>query len=122
MDDRIKYGTLPYEIEYIQSYLSEYMKTQIEFDKLCILYGTDTVKNIMKAISCSVLDVEDMIKKCAIIDDNVYTFTTQSFELATEPKPQDRITQLKSQLKHCNNYLERQNIERKLNRLYKERR
>ena len=34
----------------------------------------------------------------------------------------DQITSLKSQLKHCNNYLERQNIERRLNRLYKERR
>ena len=33
-----------------------------------------------------------------------------------------QITTLKSQLKHCKNYLERQNIERKLNRLYKERR
>lgn len=32
------------------------------------------------------------------------------------------ITSLKSQLKHCKNYLERQNIERELNRLYKERR
>ena len=34
----------------------------------------------------------------------------------------DQITSLKSQLKHCKNYLERQNIERKLNRLYKKRR
>lgn len=33
-----------------------------------------------------------------------------------------RITTLKSQLKHCKNYLERQSIERELNRLYKERR
>ena len=33
-----------------------------------------------------------------------------------------RISTLKSQLKHCKNYLERQNIERELNRLYKERR
>ena len=33
-----------------------------------------------------------------------------------------RILTLKSQLKHCKNYLERQNIERELNRLYKERR
>ena len=33
-----------------------------------------------------------------------------------------RITTLKSRLKHCKNYLERQNIERELNRLYKERR
>ena len=32
-----------------------------------------------------------------------------------------RITTLKSRLKHCKNYLERQNIERELNRLYKER-
>ena len=31
-----------------------------------------------------------------------------------------RIDNLKSQLKHCKNYLERQNIERELNRLYKE--
>ena len=33
-----------------------------------------------------------------------------------------RISTLKSQLKHCKNYLERQNIERELNRLYKEKR
>lgn len=33
-----------------------------------------------------------------------------------------RILTLKSQLKHCKNYLERQNIERELNRLYKKRR
>ena len=33
-----------------------------------------------------------------------------------------RIITLKYQLKHCKNYLERQNIERELNRLYKERR
>lgn len=33
-----------------------------------------------------------------------------------------QITTLKSQLKHCKNYLERQNIERRLNKLYKERR
>ena len=33
-----------------------------------------------------------------------------------------QITSLKSQLKYCKNYLERQNIERKLNRLYKKRR
>ena len=38
------------------------------------------------------------------------------------PSTTEQITTLKSQLKHCKNYLERQNIERKLNRLYKERR
>lgn len=40
------------------------------------------------------------------------------------PQPstiESEICNLKSQLKHCKNYLERQNIERKLNRLYKER-
>lgn len=31
----------------------------------------------------------------------------------------DRITQLKSQLKHCKNPLQKLNIERELNRLYK---
>ena len=39
-----------------------------------------------------------------------------------QPSTTDQITSLKSQLKHCKNYLERQNIERELNRLYKERR
>ena len=38
------------------------------------------------------------------------------------PSTDQQITSLKSQLKHCKNYLERQNIERKLNRLYKKRR
>lgn len=32
---------------------------------------------------------------------------------------QDRITQLKSQLKHCKNHMQRLDIERELNRLYK---
>lgn len=34
---------------------------------------------------------------------------------------ESEICNLKSQLKYCKNYLEKQNIERKLNRLYKER-
>ena len=38
------------------------------------------------------------------------------------PSTDSQITSLKSQLKHCKNYLERKNIERKLNRLYKKRR
>ena len=56
---------------------------------------------------------------------NYNTYTTMDFNYGVEleiKQPQvtnqDRITQLK----HCKNYLERQNIERNLNRLYKERR
>ena len=43
-------------------------------------------------------------------------------QIETPSTTDQQITSLKSQLKHCKNYLERQNIERKLNRLYKKRR
>ena len=60
--------------------------------------------------------------------DNIrdYTFEMEYVnyyeEEVKEQSTDSRIITLKSQLKHCKNYLERQNIERELNRLYKERR
>ena len=41
----------------------------------------------------------------------------ESSKLST---PQDEIIILKRQLKHCKSYVERQNIERRINKLYRE--
>ena len=57
----------------------------------------------------------------SLLKDNSKKFPSFSMEYETEvlETNQDRITQLKSQLKHCKNHMQRLNVERELNRLYK---
>ena len=74
------------------------------------------------------LDYKQLFKVYGFEVDEIkdYTFEMEYInyydEEIKEPSTTDQIASLKSQLKHCKNYLERQNIERKLNRLYKKRR
>ena len=101
-----------------------------KYYEMCYTYGKELVDIILETEDCSIDDVESYIKKV----DDIYVYynlgemslkelSDKWNELRREPQSTDsRITTLKSQLKHCKNYLERQNIERELNRLYKERR
>ena len=98
------------------------MELENEFARLNNLYGCDKVKEIMKSTCCSVFEVEDYINKVQFTKDNIYDITQ---ELANEYDNQiehisiNHIIQLKSQLKHCKNHMQRLNIERELNKLYK---
>ena len=59
----------------------------------------------------NMLDRPNTIPRC-----NSFSMEYKTEVLETN---QDLITQLKSQLKHCKNHMQRLNIERELNRLYK---
>ena len=118
-------GKLSIDEELELEKFKQLLKLEQEFARLNILYGADKVKRIMKATKCSVFEVEQYINSVIIdMKGGGYLITTpfsigDCIEQCAEITLQDRITQLKSQLKHCKNPLQKLNIERELNRLYK---
>ena len=110
--------------------LTYLMALQNEFDKLCMLYGCEYVKQIMKTTSCSVFEIENYINKNKedfLIKLYGRDFVKQSEDavemwntIASKQFP--TIAQLKSQLKYCKNPLQKLNLERELNRLIREKR
>lgn len=69
-------------------------------------------------LTTSTKNSEELIN---LLKENSKKSSLFSMEYETEvlETNQDRITQLKSQLKHCKNPLQKLNVERELNKLYK---
>jgi len=113
---------------------TKYLQLALYYD-MCYIYGKELVDMILEEQDCSIDEIWRHVVK--IGDDYVYCdirnlkpyvdsgfSVVQSIGLFNEatkytPSNQCRITQLKSQLKHCKNPLQRLNIERELNKLYK---
>lgn len=108
--------------------VTETKRVEREYIRLLSKYDSDMINKIISMTSCSIFDVEEYINRVQFTKDGFFMIDLASlsdlhFEsLTSQPSIDTQILSLKSQLKHCNNYLERQNIERRLNRLYKERR
>ena len=93
-----------------------------EYIRLLLMYDSDMIDKIISITSCSIFEVEDYINKVQFTKEGMWLFDTSSLQESSKQLNSnyiDRITQLKSQLKHCKNHMQRLNIERELNRLYK---
>lgn len=90
-----------------------------EYFILASKYSEETISNILKITNCSMFEVEDYINTL----NNINVCYNYDFDKLMESfyidRPFDNVAQLKSQLKHCKNPLQRLNIERKLNELYR---
>ena len=95
------------------AYVSMYSAIRNMIKESLMLEGS---MNELKVITNDKLDEQEILSTCDILKN-----FAELYEIQTPQSTDSRITTLKSQLKHCKNYLERQNIERELNRLYKER-
>ena len=95
------------------AYVSMYSAIRNMIKESLMLEGS---MNELKVITNDKLDEQEILSTCDILKN-----FAELYEIQTPQSTDSRIITLKSQLKHCKNYLERQNIERELNRVYKER-
>ena len=110
----------------IDSMVEETKKVEREYIRLLSKYDSDMINKIISLTNCSIFDVEDYINRVQFTKDGFFMIDFASlsdlhFEESNQSNNQDRITQLKSQLKHCKNLLQKLNIEREMNRLIRER-
>jgi len=102
--------------------VEETKRVEREYIRLLSKYDSDMINRIISMTSCSIFDVEDYINRVQFTKEGLWLFDTSSLQELSEQlnsTNQDHITQLKSQLKYCKNQLQRLNIERELNKLYK---
>ena len=93
--------------------------------EMCYTYGKEFVDRILDEQDCSIDEVEKYLKK---VNDGYFYYDLRDLynafsisEVADQqPSIDDQITSLKSQLKYCKNPLQKLNMERKMNRLIRE--
>lgn len=111
----------------INSMVTETKRAEREYIRLLLKYDSDLVNKIISMTSCSIFDVEEYINRVQFTKDGLVMFDLDSlsdlhFEsLTQQPSIETQITNLKSQLKHCKNPLQKLNTEREMNRLIRER-
>ena len=110
----------------IDSIVEETKKVELEYIRLLSMYDSDKINKIISITNCSIFEVEDYINRVQFTKYGFFMIDFASlsdlhFEESNQSFNQDRITQLKSQLKHCKNHMQRLNIEREMNRLIRER-
>ena len=95
--------------------------------EMCYTYGKELVNRILDEQGCSIDDVEQYLKKA---DDGYFYYDLRELSFAQllsevtnqQPSLDSQITNIKSQLKHCKNPLQKLNMECEMNWLIRERR